>query len=155
MILDSRQVEVEVSFRDMKDGNVAGVDGIPMEIFQLGGAQRIHHLHPLFLSLGQRRNPADLRDAIALSSRKETKWTVGTINSLFAVTGKIIAQFLSICLLPVSEEILPESLCVFRANCGTMDMIFTDQQLKAKCQEQHKPLVINYPLKASTGLRAC
>ena len=40
--------------------------------------------------------------------------------------------------------LLPESQCGFRKNRGTIDMIFTAQQLQEKCQEQNVDLYMTF-----------
>ena len=40
----------------------------------------------------------------------------------------------------ITEPVLPESQCGFRANRGTTDMIFCARQIQEKSREQHKDL---------------
>eukprot|EP00061_Rhincodon_typus_P006937 g28082.t1 len=57
--------EVAASVRHMKNGKVAGVDGIPAEIYKLGGAELTHHLHQLFLKIWDKEEiAADLRGTV-------------------------------------------------------------------------------------------
>ena len=45
--------------------------------------------------------------------------------SLLSIPGKILAKMILSRLLNLSEEVLPESQCGFRAGRSTTDMIFT------------------------------
>ena len=44
----------------------------------------------------------------------------------------------------VSEDLLPETQCGFRANRNTVDMVFLIRQLLEKCREQHRPLYVSF-----------
>lgn len=55
--------------------------------------------------------------------------------SLLAIAGKILAKIVLIRLKFISEEVLPESKCGFRAGRYTSDMIFTLYQLQEKAAE--------------------
>ncbi len=50
--------------------------------------------------------------------------------SLLSTIGKVLARVLENRLLPLSDEILPESQCGFRLSRGRADMIFTARQLQ-------------------------
>ncbi len=61
--------------------------------------------------------------------------------SLLSITVKVLTfRVLANRLLPLSEEVLPESQCGFRPSRGTADMIFTARQLQEKCCEQRQLL---------------
>lgn len=60
--------------------------------------------------------------------------------SLLSVTGKVFARVILKRLQALSERILPESQCGFRAKRSTIDMIFTLRQVQEKCREQGRPL---------------
>ena len=61
--------------------------------------------------------------------------------SLLVSAGKILAGVLLNRLNnEVAKHALPESQCGFRANRGTLDMIFTARQIQEKCQEQQMDL---------------
>ena len=66
--------------------------------------------------------------------------------SLLSIAGKILARVLLNGLNEHLEQsgLLPESQCGFRKNRGTIDMIFTAQQLQEKCQEQNVDLYITF-----------
>ena len=66
--------------------------------------------------------------------------------SLLSIAGKILARIILnrlICHLD-QEELLPESQCGFRRDCGTTDMIFAARQLQEKCQEQNLDLYLTF-----------
>ena len=79
-------------------------------------------------------------------SRKEIRQTAEiTVGiSLLPTTGKALARTLATRLLPLSENILPESQSGFRPKRGTMDMIFIARQLQEKCREQQQPLYMAF-----------
>ncbi len=64
--------------------------------------------------------------------------------SRLSTTGKVLACVLANRLLPLAEEVLPESQCGFRPSRGTADMIFTVRQLQEKCCEQRQPLYMAF-----------
>ena len=63
-----------------------------------------------------------------------------------SIAGKILARVLLNRLNEHLERsrLLPESQCGFRKNRGTIDMIFTAQQLQEKCQEQNVDLYMTF-----------
>ena len=62
--------------------------------------------------------------------------------SLLSTAGKILAKIILGRIQDISENVLPESQCGFRANRSTVDMIFTLRQLQEKSKEQHIALYI-------------
>ena len=62
--------------------------------------------------------------------------------SLLSIAGKVLARVLLNRLNDHvhSNCIIPESQCGFRAERGTMDMIFTVRQVQEECREQHQNL---------------
>ena len=63
-----------------------------------------------------------------------------------SIAGKILARVLLNRLNEHLEQsgLLPESQCGFRKDRGTIDMIFTAQQLQEKCQEQNLGLYMTF-----------
>lgn len=57
--------------------------------------------------------------------------------SLLAIAGKVLAKIVLNRLKSISQEVLPESQCGFRAGRSTSDMIFTLHQFQEKAVEQH------------------
>ncbi len=91
--------------------------------------------------------PSELRDALIVTIfKKGGKAECGNHRgiSLLLTTGKVLAHVLTNRLLPLSEEVLPESQCGFRPSRGTADMIFTARQLQEKCREQRQPLYMAF-----------
>ena len=91
--------------------------------------------------------PADLKDAEIVSIFKKGDRSVcGNYRgiSLLSIVGKVIARLLLNRLLPLAEEILPESQCGFRPQWGTIGMVFTLRQLQEKCREQQRPLYLAF-----------
>ena len=61
------------------------------------------------------------------------------------LSGKILARLMLNRLLEhIVDSILPESQCGFRANRGTVDMIFAGRQIQEKCREQNRDLFIMF-----------
>ena len=59
-------------------------------------------------------------------------------------TRKKLAQVFLNRLLPLTEEILPETQCGFRLSQGTTDMIFLAGQIQEKCREQNQELFMAF-----------
>lgn len=140
--------EVAKSIRSLRNNKAAGSDGISSEILKEGGPQLWHHIHQLLLKVWEKEElPSELRDAqIVTIFKKGDKAECGNYRgiSLLSTTGKVLTRILANRLLPLSEELLPESQCGFRPSRGTTDMIFTARQLQEKCREQGLPLYMAF-----------
>ena len=140
--------EVHNAIRNLRNNKAAGPDGIPAEILKEGGPKLWHHIHNLLIKVWEREElPSELRDAqIVTIFKKGDKAECGNYRgiSLLSTTGKILARVLANRLLPLSEEVLPESQCGFRPSRGTTDMIFSVRQLQEKCREQGLPLYMAF-----------
>ena len=84
----------------------------------------------------------DWRDAImiVLYKNKGKRDTCGNFRgiALLCVVGKILSCImLSRLTTHISNVVLPESQCGFRAGRSTADMIFSARQIQEKCREQH------------------
>ena len=82
--------------------------------------------------------PQDFRHALIVtiySDRAECGIHRGI--SLLAIAGKLLAKIVLNSLKFISQEVLPESQCGFRAGRSTSDMIFTLHQFQEKAAEQH------------------
>ena len=93
--------------------------------------------------------PQDLCDTIIITLHRNKGEKSDCSNyqgiTLLSIAGKVIARILPNRLVPtIAEEILPESQCGFRANIGTMDMVFVLCQLEKKCREQNKGLCATF-----------
>ena len=94
--------------------------------------------------------PQDFKDAVIVTVYKKKGQGSECGNhrgiSLLATAGKILAKIILNRIKTISEEVLPESQCGFRAGRSTTDMIFTLRQLQQKAIEQ-------LMLKSSEGQR--
>ena len=141
--------EVKSAITTMKNNKAAGPDGIPAEIYKLGGDFVQHQLHQLLVKIWTNEAvPSDFRDAniITIYKRKGDRSECGNYRgiSLLATAGKILARILNNRLKTLSERILPETQAGFRPSRSTTDMIFTLRQLQEKCREQHQPLYLAF-----------
>ncbi|KAI8499112.1 hypothetical protein Bbelb_228760 [Branchiostoma belcheri] len=140
------QEEVEAAISKLKCHKAPGVDGVPAEVYKLGGASLLERLTGLFATCWERGVvPQDLRDAIIVSLYKNKGEKSDCSNyrgvTLLSIAGKILARVVLDRLIPtIAEENLPESQCGFRANRGTTDMIFVLRQIQEKCREQNMGL---------------
>ena len=111
-----------------------------------GGVALHAKLHNLLVCWWEQgKLPKDLRDAviITLYKNKGEKSDCSHYRgiTLLFIAGKVLAMVLLNRLISTTaEEILPKSQCGFRANRGTMDMVFILHQLQEKCREQNKGL---------------
>ena len=140
--------ELERAIREMKNNKAAGADGIPAELYKLGGQTIQIKLHTIILKIWcEEHIPADMKDAmICTIFKKGDKTDCGNYRgiSLLSIAGKILARILSNRLKPLAEELLPESQCGFRPSRGTADMVFSARQLQEKSREQNKPLYMAF-----------
>ena len=104
-----------------------------------GGLALHAKLHSLLVCCWEQgKLPQDLRDAVILTLYKNKGEKSDCSNyqgiTLLFTAGKVLARVLLNRLIPTTaEEIFPESQCGFRANRGTMDMVFVLHQLQEKC----------------------
>jgi hypothetical protein len=130
----------------MSSNKAPGPDGIPADIFKVGGQELLTRLLEVFQVIWEKEEvPQDFRDAniIHLYKRKGDKSTCDNHRgiSLLAAAGKILARIMLNRLNDsVLASILPESQCGFRAQRSTADMIFTARQIQEKCIEQNQDL---------------
>ena len=117
----------------LKCHKVPGIDGLPAEVYKLGGDILLEKLTNLFsLCWEQGVVPKDLRGAVIVSVYKNKGDKSDCSNcrgvTLLSIGGKILAR------------VLPGSQCGFRVNRGTADMIFALRQIQEKCMEQNMGL---------------
>lgn len=143
--------EVQDAIRSLMNNKASGPDGIPAEVLKVlkvGGPELQCRLHTLLLKVWEKEElPSELRDTLIVTIfKKGDKADCGNYRciSLLSTTGKVLASVLANRLLPLSEEILPESQCRFRPSRGTADMIFTARQLQEKCREHKQPLYMAF-----------
>ena len=87
--------------------------------------------------------PSDFKNALIVTIfKKGDKSICGNYRgiSLLSTAGKVLSVILLKRLIPVAEEILPETQHGFRLNRGTVDMIFVARQLLEKSKEHRVPL---------------
>lgn len=140
--------EINTAIQQLKSNKAAGEDGLPAEIYKCGGGVLRETLHQLFSMIWEQETlPADLKNALIVTVfKKGDKSDCGNYRgiSLLSAAGKILTRELLNRLLPIAEDLLPESQCGFRAARGTVDMIFTARQLQEKCQEQNCALYMAF-----------
>ncbi|XP_076067687.1 uncharacterized protein LOC143040480 [Oratosquilla oratoria] len=142
-------VEVKEAINTLKNNKVAGLDGIPAEIYKIGGSLLHYQLHQLLIKIWTNEElPSDLRDSaiITIYKRKGERSECGNYRgiSLLATAGKVLARIMNNSLKPLAEKILPETQTGFRPTRGTTDMIFTLRKLQEKCREQYQPLYMAF-----------
>ena len=142
------RAETVKAINQLQSGKAPGPDGIPPEIYKMGGAALVDRLTILFQAFWEKGElPQDLKDAniIHLYKNKGEKASCDNHRgiSLLSIAGKILARVL---LNRITEHlvdnVISESQCGFRQNRGTIDMVFAVKQLQEKCIEQHKDLYL-------------
>lgn len=107
--------EIQDAIRSLKNNKATGPDGIPAEILKEGGSELLYHIHTLLLKVWEKEElPSELRDALIVTIfKKGDKAECGNYRgiSILSTTGKTCV--LANRLLPLSEEVLPESFCGF------------------------------------------
>ncbi|XP_076031048.1 uncharacterized protein LOC143019264 [Oratosquilla oratoria] len=141
--------EVKEAINTLKNNKAAGLDGIPAEIYKIGGNLLHYQLHQLLIKIWTNEElPSDLRDSaiITIYKKKGERSECGNYRgiSLLATAGKVLARIMNNRLKPLAEKILPETQTGFRPARGTTDMIFTLRQLQEKCREQYQPLYMAF-----------
>ena len=138
--------ETTAAIKQLQAGKAPGPDGIPAEIFKVGGETLITHLTKLFQLFWVRGQlPQDLRDAniIHLYKNKGDRSSCDNHRgiSLLSIAGKILARImLNRISKHLLDDVVSESQCGFRKQRGTVDMVFAIRQLQEKCIEQHQDL---------------
>ena len=138
--------EIKKAISQLSDGKAPGRDCIPAEIYKCGGDVLVNRLTELFTLIWEKRVlPQDFKDAsiVHLYKKKGNRQACDNHRgiSLLSIAGKILARVLLNRLNAHLERgYLPESQCGFRANRGTVDMIFAARQLQEKCMEMRAPL---------------
>ena len=142
--------EVQRAIKQTRTGKAPGCDGIPAEIYRHGGIHLAKELSKLFKIIWESELvPQDLKDAsiVTIFKRKGDRSECGNHRgiSLLSIAGKILARLMLNRLLEhIVDSVLPESQCGFRANRGTIDMIFAGRQIQEKCREQKRDLLIMF-----------
>ena len=139
--------ELRKVLKSTASAKAPGLDGVPLDILQNGGKKMCKALLDLFnRCLLSGTVSQDFRDAVIVTiyKRKGDRAECGNHRgiSLLAIAGKVLAKIVLNRLKIISEEVLPECQCGFRAGRSTADMIFTLRQIQEKAAEQHQPLYV-------------
>ena len=140
--------EIVKAIEQLQSGKAPGPDGIPPEVFKVGGLALTKHLVALLQLFWENgRLPQDFKDANInhLFKNKGDKSVCDNHRgiSLLSIAGKILARvLLNRMVMHLLDTVISESQCGFRKNRGTTDMIFTVRQLQEKCVEQHQDLYL-------------
>ena len=142
--------EVVSALKGMKPRKAAGPDGVPAELLTHGGTALHTFLHEIITVIWENAAvPNSWKDAILITiyKNKGDKSLCGNSRgiALLGTAGKVFARILLKRLVnTISESVLPESQCGFRANRSTIDMIFAARQLLEKSREQHRSLYVAF-----------
>lgn len=138
--------ELKKALKSTASGRAPGLDGIPSDILKNGGEKMCEALLDLFnRCLLSGTVPQDFRDALLITiyKRKGDRADCGNHRGIsLSIAGKVLPKIVLNRLKIISEEVLPECQCGFRAGHSTSDMIFTLRQLQEKAAEQHQPLYV-------------
>lgn len=107
------------AMRKPSNNKAPGPDGIPVEILKKGCPEVLF----LLRSGTRRKSLLQLEDVLSVTEWKKicnADWNSYRSISLLSTTGKVLTRILSSQLLPLSEEILPESQCGFHSARGIM-----------------------------------
>ncbi|XP_076030447.1 uncharacterized protein LOC143018749 [Oratosquilla oratoria] len=139
--------EVRQAINQMSTGRAPGSDAIPAKVHKSGEPVIVSQLTILYQSMWNKEQlPQEFRDAtiVHIYKRKGNSQSCDSHRgiSLLSIAGKILACVPLKRLLEHLEisGFLPESQCGFRADRGTIDMIFASRQLQEKCIEQYRDL---------------
>ena len=150
LALPPTEKEIEEAIHQLQPGKSPGPDGIPPEVFKEGGSSLLSEITSLFQLFWEVEEvPQDLKDAniVYLYKNKGDKTSCDNYRgiSLLSIAGKILAKvIIGRITKHLLDDVVSESQCGFRANRGTVDMIFALRQLQEKCREQHQNLYIMF-----------
>ena len=141
--------EVEQSIKQLTSGKASGPDGIPPDVFKLGGPAIAEELHNLFTQIWEEGEvPQEFKDADMIHLYKNKGDIKCCDNhrgiSLLCIAGKIFARLLLNRLFKHADNlgIIPESQCGFFPGRGTTDMTFAIRQLQEKCRLHSEDLYL-------------
>ena len=141
--------EVKFAIKLLCRGKSPGMDGIPADIFLIGGPDLIKKLTQLLVEIWKKGEvPQDFKDASLVSLFKKGKRSVCDNHrgiSLLSVVGKILARII---INRINEKITntvcSESQCGYRKGRSTVDMIFSLRQIQEKSREHRTPLYMAF-----------
>ena len=148
--LPPTRMEFDQAVLSLKNGTAPGPDGIPAEAIKYGGAALLNEIFLLVLQVWENEVvPTAWKNSkiITIYKRKGEKSDCENSRgiSLLSHAGKILTRILLGRLVThVSERILPETQCGFRAGRGTVDMMFVARQMQEKCREQNRDLYLAF-----------
>lgn len=139
--------EVVVAIQQQRNGKAVGIDGVPGELLKYGGPELHELIWKSFKQMWEEERVPDTFRVSRICPLFKNKGNRSDCNSyrgisLLASPGKIFARILLNRLLPLSEDILPETQYGFRPNRGTCEAIFSVRQLQEKSREQGQPLYL-------------
>ena len=146
--------EVKIAIRQLSSGKAPGSDSIPAEIYKKGGSALMSkHLTLVQLIWVKEQLPQDLKDVfiIHIYKRKGNRQACNNHRgiSLLSISGKILAKVLLNRLNNHFEhELLPESQCGFRKECGT-NLVFAAREVSGKKHWPHLDLGLSDHLSRS------
>ena len=138
--------EVRIALKQINYVKAPGLDGIPVELLQHGGENKLSSIHNMFtLSWKETPIPQDWVDGILVSifKGKESKSECDHSRNitLLEAVGKVLARLLLDRLMEyICPKVIPETQCGFRSGRGAADMIYSARQIQEKCIEQQIPL---------------
>lgn len=139
--------EVIVAVQQQQNKKAVGIDNVPGELLKYGGAELHETIWKLFVKMWDEERVPDEFRVSRVCSLYKNKGNRSDCNSyrgisLLTSPGKIFARILLNRLMPLSENILPETQFGFRPNRGTCEAIFSIRQLLEKSREQGQPLFL-------------
>ena len=134
--------EVNNAIDALKLRKAPGKDGITSEMLKFEGPETRKAVWNIILGFWNDESVhQDWRDAImiVLYKNKGKRDICGNYRgiALLCVVGKVLSRIILTRLtIHISNCVLPESQCGFRAGRSTSDMIFSARQIQEKCREQ-------------------
>ena len=139
--------DVTEAIAALKKINMAtGPDAIQAEILKYGGVQlhtNVHHLISEIWSSELVPQVCKDENLIAIFKNKDDEADCGNSMgvALLSVLAKIILHTF---VHSITESLLPEAHCGFRAERFAVDMVSSARQVLAKCREEHRELHIAF-----------
>ena len=140
--------EVAAALKHLKEGKVAGFDGISAEEMKATGETGIDVVHKLCRKVWETEKIPDDWGKPIIAPIFEKKDKLDCTNysgiSLMSLVGKVFCSIIHSCMKKKTEEILSESQAGFRPNRSTVDQLFSLRQITERYNEIGKPLYLWY-----------
>ena len=142
--------ETVEAIQALKMNKAAGPDEVPSELLLYGGDKLHDFLHQIIVKIWSGEPvPQSWKDAnlITIYKNKGDRAECGNSRgiALLSTAGKVLAKIvLQRIVKNITESLLPETQCGFRADRSTVDMVFSIRQVMEKSREQHKDLYIAF-----------